>query len=361
MPVYKDKKRGTYYYAFRKVIDNQIITRKKRGYATKQEATYAELIELEEIKNPRIKLDKMTLGDLFSLFVEYQSNKSKSSTINIYNRIFKSHIEPYFSSYFVFSINSDKLFSWKKEIVNKGFNQRYTNMIISLMRKLIDLAIKKEIIKDNNLLNELESVKIQRIENNERSVWTFNEINKFLDTFIKSNEKEYSYWLYFYAFSNSGMRPNEFRALQVKDIQGDYLVVNKTINSKDEHHDILLPPKNINSNRKVLMPHDIIELLLEYTKGYKPDNFIFGKDKAFRETNLKRELIKHYKAAGLNPIVMYGFRHSHATNLIKSGVPIKVVSKRLGHSNASTTMNVYWHLFSDDENQVIDILKLTQK
>ena len=58
---------------------------------------------------------------------------------------------------------------------------------------------------------------------------------------------------------------------------------------------------------------------------------------------------------------MYGFRHSHATNLIKSGVPIKVVSKRLGHSNASTTMNVYWHLFNDDENQVLDILTKPKK
>lgn len=152
------------------------------------------------------------------------------------------------------------------------------------------------------------------------------------------------------------MRPNEFRALQVKDIQNDYLIVNKTMSSKVGIGDLLLPPKNTNSNRKVLMPHDIIELLREYTKDYNPDDFIFGKEKAFRETNLKRMLIKHYEAAGLHPIVMYGFRHSHATNLIRAGVPIKVVSKRLGHANASTTMNVYWHLFKDDESQVLDIL-----
>jgi integrase len=356
MPVYKDKERNTWYFKFSRTVDGRVIQKIKRGFNSKTEATYAELKEIEELKNPRAKIEKLTLGDLFSLFKEYQANKVKSSTINIYNRIYKCHIEPYFSSYFAFSITSDKLFVWKKEIVLKGFNQKYTNMVIGLMRSLIDLALKKEIINDKNLLNELESVKIQKIENNERSVWTFDEINQFLNTFVKEESKEYSYWLYFYAFSNSGMRPNEFRALQVKDIQKDYLVVNKTINSKDNKKDIFLPPKNVNSNRKVLMPHEIIELLKDYTKGYKPDNFIFGKDKAFRETNLKRELVKHYEAAGLHPIVMYGFRHSHATNLIKSGVPIKVVSKRLGHSNASTTMNVYWHLFNDDEMQVLDIL-----
>ena len=357
MPVYKDKKRNTWYFSFKRVLNKKIVSRTKRGFASKAEATYAELKELEEIKNPRAKIEKLTLGDLFSLFKEYQEHKVKSSTINIYDRIYKCHIEPYFSSYFVLSLNSEDLFTWKKQIVSKGFNQRYTNMVIGLMRSLIDLALKKEIIFDNNLLNELESVKIQRIENNERAVWSFDEINKFLSTFVKTESKEYTYWLYFYAYSNSGMRPNEFRALQVKDIQDDYLVVNKTINSKDNKKDIFLTPKNVNSNRKVLMPHNIIELLREHTKGYKPNDFIFGKDRAFRETNLKRELIKHYEAAELHPIVMYGFRHSHATNLIKSGVPIKVVSKRLGHSNASTTMNVYWHLFSDDENQILDVLE----
>ena len=105
------------------------------------------------------------------------------------------------------------------------------------------------------------------------------------------------------------------------------------------------------------MPHEIIELLVEYTKEDQPDDFIFGKKKAFSETSLIRYLNVHAKVAGLEPIVLYGFRHSHATNLIKAGVPIKIVSKRLGHKNASTTMNVYWHLFTDDEQQVLEALK----
>lgn len=356
MPVYKDKKRGTYYYSFSRTINGKTITRKKRGFKTKTEATYNELKALEELKSPREKNKKLTLGDLFSLFKDYQSSKVKYSTFVKYDKLYRCHIEPYFGRINAFDINSDNLFTWKKQIIKKGYIQEFTNSIISLMRRIIELGIKKNVIQDNDILNELDPVKMQRIENHERAVWTFDEINNFLSTFVKTDYKEYSYWLYFYAYSNSGMRPNEFRALQVKDIQNDYLIVNKTMSSKVGSGDLLLPPKNTNSNRKVLMPHDIIELLREYTKDYNPDDFIFGKEKAFRETNLKRMLIKHYEAAGLHPIVMYGFRHSHATNLIRAGVPIKVVSKRLGHANASTTMNVYWHLFKDDESQVLDIL-----
>ena len=358
MPVYKDKDRNTFYYSFKRVVNGKTITKKKRGFLTKQEAIYGELKALEDLGD-NTSYQKLTINDLFELFKDYQGSKVKSSTINIYNRIYRSHIEPYFCSIFCFSLINKDLYKWKKIIVKKGFNQRFTNSIIALMRNIVDLGIKKGYIKNSDLLDELDSVKIQRIENNERSVWSFDEINQFLNSFDR--DIEYTYWLYFYAFSNSGMRPNEFRALKVKDIQGDYLVVNKTINSKDGNKDILLPPKNPNSNRKVLMPHEIIELLRDYTKGYEQDHFIFGKEKALRETTLNRYLKKHIEICKLHPIVLYGFRHSHATNLIKAGVPIKVVSTRLGHANASTTMNVYWHLFKDDEKQVLDILKCEKK
>lgn len=356
MPVYKDKERGTYYFSFKRVINGKKYSRTGRGYESKTSATVAELKALEELNNPKTKVNKLTFEALFELYKSYQGTKVKSSTINIYNRLYKCHIEPFFASTMVFSINDRDLFLWKQKIVNKGFNQSFTNSILGLMRKLIDLAIKKEIITNKDLLNELDSVKITKIENHERSVWTLEEIDKFLNTFILSDEKEYLYYLYFLGLANSGMRPNEYRALKVSDIQDDFLIVNKTINSKDDFHDILLPPKNPNSNRKVLMPHYIIELLKEHTKDYKPNDFIFGKDRALRETNIKRYLNKHIKISELHPIVLYGFRHSHATNLIKAGVSIKVVSKRLGHATTSTTMNVYWHLFKDDEKAVLGVL-----
>ena len=105
------------------------------------------------------------------------------------------------------------------------------------------------------------------------------------------------------------------------------------------------------------MPQEVIQMLLERTKGYKPNDFIFGKESAFRETNIRRQLDKHAKVAGLNKIVIYGFRHSHATHLIKSGVPIKVVSQRLGHKDITTTINTYWHLLKEDERQALSALK----
>lgn len=51
--------------------------------------------------------------------------------------------------------------------------------------------------------------------------------------------------------------------------------------------DTILPPKNKGSIRKVLMPDFVIEMLNERTNDLKPDDFIFGIDRSYRETNLR--------------------------------------------------------------------------
>jgi integrase len=42
-------------------------------------------------------------------------------------------------------------------------------------------------------------------------------------------------------------------------------------------------------------------------------------------------------------------RHSHATALLLSGVPVHVVSRRLGHSDVQTTLSIYAHVTQDAE------------
>jgi integrase len=54
------------------------------------------------------------------------------------------------------------------------------------------------------------------------------------------------------------------------------------------------------------------------------------------------------------------FRHSHATALLLSGVPMHVVSRRLGHADVQTTMSTYAHVTEDAElRAVADWAKLT--
>jgi integrase len=49
------------------------------------------------------------------------------------------------------------------------------------------------------------------------------------------------------------------------------------------------------------------------------------------------------KAAGVTPITIHGARHSYAELALGAGVRLDVVSRQLGHSNISTTANIYTH------------------
>ena len=43
-------------------------------------------------------------------------------------------------------------------------------------------------------------------------------------------------------------------------------------------------------------------------------------------------------------LTLHGLRHSHATALLAAGVPVKVVSERLGHATIAMTMDTYAHV-----------------
>lgn len=52
-------------------------------------------------------------------------------------------------------------------------------------------------------------------------------------------------------------------------------------------------------------------------------------------------------------ITPHMLRHTHATELLRAGVPIEMVSKRLGHSSIETTKQAYEHLTAEDIKDVI--------
>ena len=63
----------------------------------------------------------------------------------------------------------------------------------------------------------------------------------------------------------------------------------------------------------------------------------------------------------IRKIKIHDFRHSHTTFLLSNGVPITVISKRLGHTDISMTLNVYSHLISEDEDKSISLISKINK
>ena len=94
-------------------------------------------------------------------------------------------------------------------------------------------------------------------------------------------------------------------------------------------------------------------------KNFSDDFFIFGNDNGLTPLTYKqaqRRKGEIANKAGIKEIRLHDFRHSCASFLVNNGAPVTMVSKYLGHSNSSETLNTYSHLFNTTSSEVINTI-----
>ena len=156
-----------------------------------------------------------------------------------------------------------------------------------------------------------------------------------------------------YICLSTGLRIGEICALQWKDIDMGRMIlhVRDTLErvytpENDESHTQLLlsSAKTHNSIRDIPLTKDLGRLLTNLLHGKKPEDFVLSGSERPLEPRTYRNYYHHYiKSAGLPYVRFHGLRHSFATRCIESGCDYKTVSVLLGHSNISTTLNLYVH------------------
>ena len=73
-------------------------------------------------------------------------------------------------------------------------------------------------------------------------------------------------------------------------------------------------------------------------------------------STLLRDYKALLKAAGLPVIRFHDLRHTAASLMLNHGVPVIVVSRRLGHARASITLDIYGHLIPSMQNEAAEII-----
>ena len=63
------------------------------------------------------------------------------------------------------------------------------------------------------------------------------------------------------------------------------------------------------------------------------------------------------RALKLPRVTLHALRHTHVSQLIASGLDVVTVSRRIGHSKPSVTLNVYAHLFGDTDERAATVIE----
>jgi integrase len=73
-------------------------------------------------------------------------------------------------------------------------------------------------------------------------------------------------------------------------------------------------------------------------------------------SNLRKDFIRVLKEAGLPLLPFHDLRHTAASLMLNHGIPLIVVSRRLGHAKASTTLDIYGHLLHEMQNEAARLI-----
>lgn len=356
MPVYQDKKSKLWY--FRCYITDLNGTRKQRqknGFISKRDAQAAEREFLNQENNVN---DSILFSELWEKFDDNAKAKQKKQSYRKTISKFKNHILPYFSNYKVNEINASIYTKWQIKMEEKGFSYKYLSSIHVSMVTILNYAIKFYGLK-YNIASQVGNFSKKNIKPKRIDFWTYQEFMKFINKVDNLVYKAFFMTLYF-----TGLRQGECLALKWKDINNKTIDVYKTIAKEKENGKYIInTPKTKGSTRQVTLHEDVIKCLnglKEYYKNmidFNDDWFVFGGLKPLAPTTIGRKRDMYCKKSGVKKIRIHDFRHSHASLLISKGVPITMVSKRLGHSNIEMTFNTYAHLIPEDEDKAINALE----
>lgn len=189
-------------------------------------------------------------------------------------------------------------------------------------------------------------------------VYTPEQFRKMLDQ-ISQGHWEYSNVLTMLYLT--GMRLNECLSLTFADLIGTQ-AVHVWRQYYDGAFHVL---KTEGSERTISLPkhaQDVVQFQLDYYKdlpGFDAGWFLFGGPRKLPDNTVRNVANKAQKDAKLPHSRLHDLRHAHASVLLenlKGEGDILKVSKRLGHSSVTTTLNIYAHILDKSEQQVVDVL-----
>ena len=131
---------------------------------------------------------------------------------------------------------------------------------------------------------------------------------------------------------------------------------------------ILEPPKSRASRRVIDLDSGTMEILRNHKvrqmehrlllgKNYEDHDLVFPGEfgRLLNPMALTKTLEHAGKRVGANGIRLHDLRHFHASLLLQSGQSPVLVSKRLGHSTVSMTLDIYGHLMPGWQKEAAEV------
>ena len=289
-------------------------------------------------------MEKKTFGESTALWLTDKKQYVKLSTYSTYAVQIANHLLPYFGGLYDVTEGMVQEFVFVK--LGQGMSQKTVKDILVVLKMILRFAAKHGYMPRHEIDIKFPTEREKR----EIEVLNRSDQKRVMD-YVKSHFTFMN--LGIYICLSTGLRIGEVCALAWDDIdlESGVLRVSKTIqriyfcDDSHKHTQLVIDsPKSRNSIREVPLTKELIGMVKPLKKLVNGSYFVLTNSSAPVEPRTYRNYYKMLmKQLGLPPLKFHGLRHSFATRCMESRCDYKTVSVLLGHSNISTTLNLYVH------------------
>lgn len=326
----------------------QMIT--KTAPSKRQAETLRTKLLGEVDKDSYVKPSKLTTEAYLKEWLTGLPSTVSPRTCQLYEYICRIHLIPAFGSMPLSQLRSQRIQALYASKLEQGLSPRTVQLLHVCLHKSLSNAVKTGIL----VHNPMDAVDTPKVERHEMKTMTEADISLFLNEARKGE-----YYSLFFTYLFTGLRRSEALSLRWSDVDllGCQLSVNKTMQVMNKTITFKAPKTSSSRRQIALTPSTCVVLRLHreaqdvvrQRTGLPPvtDNdlvFCQYDGKPYLPDSMTHAWIKLTRRCGLDGIRLHDARHSHATLMLKNGTSPKVIQERLGHSNFSTTMNLYAHV-----------------
>lgn len=312
---------------------------------------------------------KVTIGDfLIERWLPARKLSLRPSTYASYQTAIKRHVIPELGHVQIQQLSPDRLDRFYAELVARGLAPKTVRNIHVLLHKALRDAVRKNLVP-RNAADAADPPKLHRANREEMKTWTPEQLRVFFDG-IADHRLAPAYLL----AATTGMRRGEVLGVRWRDIdfKARRLHVRQTILSVN-YQLTLGQPKTLRGERKIALDAETIRVLETHRAsqrherrllgaGYRDEDLVFAREDGspIHPDYFSQSFDRAVKRLKLPKIRLHDLRHTHATLGLGAGVPIKVMSDRLGHATTAFTMDIYMHAIpaieDDAADQIADLM-----
>lgn len=321
-------------------------------------------------KHKKATKNHITFAQICTKWLEYSRICVKESTFEMYTYLTKTHILPYFGDFLFVKLDNNALnkFISEKSTHGKirgkgGLSAKYLRDILSIIK-----SISRFCEETYSIPNRIKSFRPPKAIKKERQILNDSERKKLVRN-LTHDGNDYNIGVLIAMYT--GMRIGEICGLLWSDFDEEIgaLHVRRTVQRVTDNSGstrlLADKPKTAASERVIPLPEKIYKILLDKKNKLKKRiekteniSILSGTEDFPEPAKLRRYFKAALKENKIKNIRFHDLRHGFATYCVQKNFDMKTISEILGHTNASTTLNLYTHSSLEKKREMMRKIKL---